>query len=103
MKTLILILSLLGSNMALAGEFFCNEEAAQLKDKSYYACGIGESPSEDRARASALDHAKYEFASFCEGNSKCNNKNLAFEPTRNLCKKVGIIYKCYRMVVFTME
>lgn len=85
-------------------EFFCNEEAAQLKGNVYSACGIGDGLAEQRARTAAFNYAKEEFDKFCEASSNCRGHDVDVEPKRNVCSqdKFGTFH-CYRMINFTIR
>jgi hypothetical protein len=102
MKLLILIL-LLCPSFSHADQWFCTDEASQRTGDTIKVCGIGESKEEGPARIKALQNSQQEFYELCRMSSDCIDHYVVSAPLRTECTKEDGIYKCYRMVQYTIQ
>ena len=101
---LLIMFLMFAASEVFAGDFFCNDEASQLRGNTYSACGIGVSESEQEARSDAFKYANEEFYRFSNNSASWKGKDVDLEPKRNVCEKIkGNLFKCYRMVNFTLK
>lgn len=100
MKTLILLLFV--SNWAYGDDWFCMHEAGKREGNVIWACGIGESMSEDGARHNALTAAQREFSEICDMSDDCRGKKIIVDPQRTTCQPHNGHLKCYRLLVVTL-
>lgn len=92
--------------------WFCEEESGKREGNLIYACGVGEGHNEMAAREHALAHAINEFKSICELSSDCKGKSTIVtpmrmscngEPSKNVLLRGTVNWKCYRLIVITVD
>lgn len=98
----VIFLSLFVSSAHGSESWFCTTESSKIQGSSIYACGVGESHKESVARKEALKDAKDEFSALCDGSDDCHGKEVSMNPQRTTCELKNGIYKCYRLVVFSI-
>lgn len=90
--------------MALASEsWLCTTESSQVQGDKVLACGVGTGRDEESARNKALQSAKHEFSQLCQLSTNCSGKAVGIDPKRTTCDEKDGIYKCYRLIVFTVS
>lgn len=82
--------------------WLCTEEASERRANAIYSCGVGVSVDEGEARAKAYDNAEREFNKICEKSFDCKDHRISVEPKRNYCDAHGDMFRCYRLVVFSI-
>lgn len=97
MRTLLLFLSL---SAGAQDQWLCVEDSSQVVGESVQACGVGEGPTEGKARAKAFQEAAKEFMAICGPNTECGVHKYAVEPRRATCEREGNSWKCYRLIVY---
>jgi hypothetical protein len=114
-KSLILIItSFLMTQIGMASDdWLCHgDNVSSIKrGNSIYACGSAKGHDEQDAKETAFLAAQNEFHSVCDNSADCRNKKRTVEPKRTECESIGpspsggryFKFKCYRLVVFTME
>lgn len=102
MKTLVLIMMIFPS-LVYADGWFCKDESSQKTDNIVKVCGIGEAKEEGPARIKALQNSQQEFYELCRMSSDCIDHYAVSAPLRTECTKEDGIYKCYRMVQYTIQ
>lgn len=91
-------LILLFLSVAQAGDqWLCTEESSILRGSSIYACGVATSKDEALARAEAYEESYREF-------SRITGKQpISVQPQRTSCTRSIEGYKCYRLVVYSIQ
>jgi hypothetical protein len=100
MKYLILIA--LFSLNAHADDWFCNSESSMRDGNVISVCGIGTHKDEAQARAWAMYNARNEFKAICNSSSDCIGHFFSMDPKRTECVQNGGIFRCVRMLAYTV-
>jgi hypothetical protein len=90
------------SSVAQADHWFCTDEATERTDNVIKSCGIGTAKREEDARRRALKSAANEFWQVCNLSSDCIYHLVYLKPLRTECLKEDDLYKCYRILEFTI-
>lgn len=105
LKLMLVIGSYAISVNAYANEdWYCMSDGGKRDGNTIQSCGVGEGLLEGVARHLALRSAFEEYEAICEVSADCHGKKVIAEPKRMTCKATenGRMYKCYRLVVFTL-
>lgn len=86
-----------------ASDWLCVEASSVRINNTIRACGVGEGRDENEARSVAFDNASAEFKRVCDPSIDCNHNAINVEPARTSCERTEAGYKCYRMVVFSIQ
>jgi hypothetical protein len=112
---IILIISLLMSQASASDDWLCKDASSIRRGDSIYACGIAKGNLEDDAKQAAFSDAKKEFENICSISDDCKGHKVSVEAKRTECEDIPQMedafmpgqnyyrFKCYRLVVFTME
>lgn len=103
MKALFMLMLLVSTSAFAKEEWLCTEASSQRRGNSILACGVGEGRDESQARTKALDNSKQEFTKLCELSDDCKNHLITVQPERTTCEKDKRNYRCYRLIVFTID
>src|ERR1700677_3408638 len=100
MKILLLLLAF--SQDVQADGWFCNDESSQRDGNVISTCGIGTHKDEAQARAWAMYNARNEFKAICNSSSDCIGHYFSMDPKRTECTQNGGIFRCVRMLAYTV-
>lgn len=102
-RILTALLFLLADNSFAKSEWLCTEASSQRRGDSIYSCGIGSGKDENEARLNAFDNSKKEFNRICDSSDDCKGHEISVNPERTACEKGTNTFKCYRLIVFTIN
>ena len=101
--TLMATVDLLSTAAWTADDWLCKEASSQRRGNTIHACGIGLGADENAAHLTAFDNAEKEFLKVCSASADCSGHAANADPGRTTCERVPSGFKCYRMVVFSIQ